>query len=389
MLTSQRHILTLLAAITIAALTFVAQANAQLVPRGEWNSATSYVLNNVVTSRGSTYRALRPSVGKVPGRTTPSTALDWEEMATGYNNLGPWTATIQYHPNDVVLFGGSAWLSIATGTNKRPDLAANDAFWNKLVGGLTSRGPWNVSTAYKVDDIVTRGGSTYRAKQDNTGLIPGPGAVASWELFAAAGAPGADGLPGATGPAGPTGPQGSTGPAGPTGPAGAQGPTGPTGGQGPAGATGSQGATGPQGPAGPTGPTGVVAIQAFSGSIAAIPGSSLNYVFAGPPVSLTLTATQRMTGAATLSMGLATSVPEQSADIGLCYRLGSTGVISNFAGINYVSHTIRPGSHTYSASGSVVPGNAGTYTVGACVRNHGAQSITANDYVNGWVMVTN
>jgi hypothetical protein len=41
-----------------------------------------------------------------------------------------------------------------------------------------------------------------------------------------------------------------------------------------------------------------------------------------------------------------------------------------------------------AAAGSVsLP--AGTYTVGVCARNGGAQDLDANDYASGWVMVSN
>lgn len=32
---------------------------------------------------------------------------------------------------------------------------------------------------------------------------------------------------------------------------------------------------------------------------------------------------------------------------------------------------------------------AGTYTVGFCVRNGSTTAINSNDWINGWVMLTN
>ncbi len=63
--------------------------------------------------------------------------------------------------------------------------------------------------------------------------------------------------------------------------------------------------------------------------------------------------------------------------------------------------TVTPSRTGSSAAGSSTAGSstaasasisglaAGTYTVGFCVQNNGAQAIDSNDYVNGWVIVTN
>src|SRR6202008_3440087 len=101
---------------------------------------------------------------------------------------------------------------------------------------ITWRGTWSNSTAYAVNDAVSRTTQSYICTLASTGNDPATDTI-HWNLMAAQGA---------TGPQGPAGAN-STVP-GPQGPAGAIGATGP---QGPAGATG---ATGPQGPAGATGP---------------------------------------------------------------------------------------------------------------------------------------
>ena len=205
------------------------------------------------------------------------------------------------------------------------------------------------------------------------------------------GDPGAQGLqgnpgsPGATGATGATGASGSPGPQGAQGNQGIQGPTGP---QGPGGATG---ATGNTGPTGPTGPSGIAATLSFAGSVPSITGSTTaGYVFAGPTASVTITAAQRLTGSAFAAMGLASGTVTQSADIGMCYQLGS-GTITNFVGgALYVTVPVSPERRSYPASATVVPGIAGTYNVGMCVRNDvGTIAISNNDFMNGFVQVTN
>lgn len=126
----------------------------------------------------------------------------------------------------------------------------------------------------------------------------------------------------------------------------------------------------------------------FNGTLPlSIAGSASAYVFAGPTASVTLAANQRMTAAATAALGK-TSADVQLAQVGVCYQ-SSGGAITNFVGTNYILVQFSATRQTYSATASVTGLAAGTYTVGYCVQNSGTTAINNNDYVNGWVMVTN
>src|SRR4051812_21788641 len=64
-------------------------ASPRLATKGVWDAGTTYVIDDLVTSRGSTWRSKRNSnLNKVPGQTQPSTALYWELFARGFNPLG-------------------------------------------------------------------------------------------------------------------------------------------------------------------------------------------------------------------------------------------------------------------------------------------------------------
>ncbi len=146
--------------------------------------------------------------------------------------------------------------------------------------------------------------------------------------------------------------------------------------------TGATGANGAQGP------SGVVTTGVFSGPVASIAGSSFVYVFAGGTVTVTTTASQRLTGAAVVSLGSTASGTGQLIDYGLCYQPSTGGAIANFMGANYASGVVYPDSRTFAAAASVLPG-AGTWKVGFCVRNgYGSNAIDNNHWVNGWVQVT-
>jgi hypothetical protein len=73
---------------------------------------------------------------------------------------------------------------------------------------------------------------------------------------------------------------------------------------------------------------------------------------------------------------------------GVCYQPAGGGAMTNFAGDNFSIGQVTTTRHEWTAAATVVPG-AGTWNVGFCVRNDGPTSIVNNDYVNGWVMVTN
>jgi hypothetical protein len=208
----------------------------------------------------------------------------------------------------------------------------------------------------------------------------------------AQGPQGATGTTGVPGPSGATGATGATGAAGSPGPTGSQGPQGVPGALGPqgsTGATGATGATGPSGPTGPAGPSGIAATVSFSGAIPAISGATgAPYTFAGPTASVTITAVQRLTGSGFGVFGLTSGGP-QLVDVGMCYQLAA-GTITNFIGsAHYATVPVPAERRVYAASATVVPGVAGTYTVGFCVRNqHGTIAIDNNDYMNGYVQVT-
>jgi hypothetical protein len=160
--------------------------------------------------------------------------------------------SIVYHPGDCMVF-----LQKVNANN-----TVGPAAWGVVADcgplALAPRGAWVTNYTYQTNDLVTFGGSSWRAKRANLNKSPST-STADWEVFAARGGTGPQGLQGFRGLQGPQGSQGpagvagAAGPKGPAGPAGARGLTGP---QGMAGAAGAQGAAGPAGPAGPQGERG-------------------------------------------------------------------------------------------------------------------------------------
>ncbi|MFZ5469400.1 MAG: hypothetical protein ACOZIN_08185 [Myxococcota bacterium] len=131
----------------------------------------------------------------------------------------------------------------------------------------------------------------------------------------------------------------------------------------------------------------MVATASFAGIINTIAGNSVTWTFAGPTATVTVASGQRLTAVASALLRKFTA-GSQFFDYGICYSSG--GTLTNFAGLsNYLTAEVDNGPrHSYAASATVAP-PAGTYSVGFCVRNGGTNPIDDNDYVNGWVQVTN
>jgi len=103
---------------------------------------------------------------------------------------------------------------------------------------------------------------------------------------------------------------------------------------------------------------------------------------------VTTTAAQRITGGGSMAIALPTGGPI-NADIDLCYRQSATSnALINMTSFSYTTVQVSTLRINYPVNGSVVPG-AGTWQVGPCVRNGSASAISANDYANGYVIVTN
>ena len=155
---------------------------------GAWASGTTYYLGDLVTYGGANvYVALRETVGDAPDVSTS----DWQPFLDGVDARGTWATSTTYYINDVVTRGGSTYRALerhASGTFAT-DLAANK--WVKYNGGIRWRGEWAISTAYLIDDLVYNGVSTYIATADFTSDATSFENDTDWDLLSL----GADTLP--------------------------------------------------------------------------------------------------------------------------------------------------------------------------------------------------
>ena len=67
---------------------------------------------------------------------------------------GDWSASTAYLADDVVKYGGNAFIAVVNHTSSalfETDLSANPTKWQKMVGGVDYKADYANSTYYKVD----------------------------------------------------------------------------------------------------------------------------------------------------------------------------------------------------------------------------------------------
>jgi hypothetical protein len=139
-----------------------------------------------------------------------------------------------------------------------------------------------------------------------------------------------------------------------------------------------------------TATNGLVTFGSWAGPTPTIPVSS-GFVFAGPTVTLTTTATQSVI--ASSESALATSAATASADISIC-KSPATGTptvteLDPAPGGAFSNVTVTTNRATYAANGVGAPG-AGTWLIGECVNDTSTtQAIDSNDWTLGHAFVVN
>ena len=100
-----------------------------------------------------------------------------------FYHQGAYNGATTYEMNDVVTYGDKSFVYVST-TNAAGNLPTNGTYWSLMAGGQDYKGAWATATAYKVDDIVVRGGSTYICLVANTsGTFATDLAASKWESF--------------------------------------------------------------------------------------------------------------------------------------------------------------------------------------------------------------
>jgi hypothetical protein len=134
--------------------------------RGVYNSGSVRYRTNDIVKQGSDL--WRCTTGHASGSFNLS---NWALWLPGEEFLGTWSNSTQYQSGDVVIYGGYSYVS-STNTNVGNIPSPTSTAWSVLTKGYSIQNAWNNNTAYKVGDVVTRGGRLFVAVSNHSGQDP-------------------------------------------------------------------------------------------------------------------------------------------------------------------------------------------------------------------------
>ena len=110
--------------------------------------------NDIIAVNGVQYRCKAASTGN-----EPPNATYWEVFSTGLKFSGIWTVATVYKLNDVVTHLGQTYRALTAHTSTSNFLTDFDTSgnWERLSTGQFYRGGYADSTAYFTNDLVTTG----------------------------------------------------------------------------------------------------------------------------------------------------------------------------------------------------------------------------------------
>ena len=166
--------------------------------RGEYSEANVYLLNDLVTVGGRSYRATKTAAaGDAPYDTYTNPTTPWALQTSGLRFRGNWAATAVYEIDDIVVRGANVFVATAHHTSSAAFVTDSATKWTSLTSGVRWTNTWQIGTSYFTGDLMTDGVSVYVANLDHTsvGTVGSEITAAKWAVFAG----GADYLPAQSG----------------------------------------------------------------------------------------------------------------------------------------------------------------------------------------------
>lgn len=162
--------------------------------QGPWQAGVVYAVDAVVTYEGRSFICVFEHDDVEP-TVTPGWTGYWQIFVDKpVNDRGKYDENADYVRDDAVQHRGQTWVCIKKLTQSGsapacpPGDRAGKEFWKKYAGaGTVDKGEWLPGVLYELDDVVTYGGTVYRAKQDQTFSVE-PGTLNSdayWEVHTA------------------------------------------------------------------------------------------------------------------------------------------------------------------------------------------------------------
>jgi hypothetical protein len=148
-------------------MTVINLGNLKFTWKGTWAATTAYNRDDIVRYGANAYVCVSAHTSS---STFAANSIKFELMAQGITFDGNYNPATLYQVNDIVSYGGAIYVSIQEGTGQTP--SGNPSYWSKLVGGVEFENNYSGATQYQTGDIVKYGGYTYIASQDTLNNLP-------------------------------------------------------------------------------------------------------------------------------------------------------------------------------------------------------------------------
>ena len=135
--------------------------------RNTWLPSTLYNPGDIVINGGNLYLCV---TSYTSGSNFDSGIANWTLYSVGDTFKQSWTQNTRYSIGDIVKYNGIVYRCIEghTAANTSDGLEQDQAKWQIFYEGVEYRGPWATGTRYRVNDLVTFGGTVFRCKQGHT-----------------------------------------------------------------------------------------------------------------------------------------------------------------------------------------------------------------------------
>jgi len=137
--------------------------------KDNWSSSTIYYKDDIVRNGGNTYVCIK-------GHTAPalfSTDQDtyWNKISDGTEWKSDWQISTYYKVNDIVKYGGYLYIANEDHTsagNTTDGLELDQSKWDLFAEGFDYKADWVTNTRYKINDIVKFGANVYICTEEHT-----------------------------------------------------------------------------------------------------------------------------------------------------------------------------------------------------------------------------
>jgi len=151
---------------------------------GAWATDTKYRVNDFVQYGGVVYLCTTGHISDASATNgLEADIANWTTFNEGITYLGTWSASsVRYKLNDVVKYGADLWICV---TPHVSSATFDDAKFEIFVNGLQFEDSWSDATVYQVGDVVTYGGYAYIAKTNHSNISPTDpvDGDTNWDLF--------------------------------------------------------------------------------------------------------------------------------------------------------------------------------------------------------------